>query len=90
MIRIVSIPLSCFFQYFHDKTPAKPKVNVTSLIPNNIDIVVSINTFIYFSLRDKPSVYTPEIYEYKKEVVSKHSGITNSKPKKVTQYKMSK
>ena len=89
MIRIVSIPLSCFFQYFHDKTPAKPKVNVTSLIPNNIDIAVSINTFIYFSLRDKPSVYTPEIYEYKKEVVSKHCSIPYSKPKEITESKMS-
>jgi len=85
VIRIVPIPLSCFFQYFHDKTPAKPKVNVTSLIPNNIDIVVSINTFIYFSLCDKPSVYTPEIYEYKKEVVSKHCIISNSKPKEITE-----
>ena len=90
MIRIVSIPLSCFFQYFHDKTPAKPKVNVTSLIPNNIDIAVSINTFIYFSLvGDKPSVYTPEIYEYKKEVVSKHCSISNSKPKEIAESKMS-
>ena len=89
MIRIVPIPLSCFFQYFHDKTPAKPKVNVTSLIPNNIDIVVSINTFIYFSLRDKPSVYTPDIYEYKKEVVSKHCSIPYSKPKEIAKSKMS-
>jgi hypothetical protein len=41
------------FKSFHDKTPARPKTNVISLIPNNIDIVININLVSLFGVRLK-------------------------------------